>query len=102
MKKSLKGIIIVVVVIALAIVGYFVFKESTLKTDSSEVKELYSYLGSNDLSICNGLMIYNDKEVNIENLSEQDKLCTAYSLINSDKICLWQGDITKLNLLFKI
>ncbi len=86
MKKSLKGILIVVIVIAIAIGGYFLFKENTLKTDSSEVKELYSFLGSNDLSICNGLMIYSDKEINVDNLSEQDKLCIAYSLIDSAKI----------------
>ena len=86
MKKSLKGIIIVVVVIILTIIGYYVFKEKTLKTDSNEIKELYSFLGSNDLSICNGLMIYSDKEINVDSLSEQDKLCIAYSLMDSEKI----------------
>ena len=86
MKKSLKITAIFVVVIIILIVGYFLLKGKTLKTDSSEVKELYSYLGSNDLSICNGLVVYSDKEVTVSSLEEQDKLCIAYSLINKDKI----------------
>ena len=89
MKSTIKNLIIVVVVILLVVFGYYALKGKTLKSDSDQVKSLYSYLGSNDLSVCNGLFIYDDKEISNKDLTEENKRCISYSLIN-------ENDISKL------
>lgn len=100
-KKKIKiNMVILVVVLFVVIVGiilYFTLNGKKLDTNSTQINELYSYLGSNDLEVCNGLSIYSEKEINYDNIDNNIRICNAYSLLNIDETSIVKIDKTKKN-----
>ena len=79
-KKDLITIAIIVVILVIILLAIFLFKGQKLDANSTLVNNLYNYLGSNDLEVCNGLQVYSNEEVNYDVLDNETKLCTAYRL----------------------
>lgn len=100
-KKKIKiNMVILVVILFVAIVGlilYFTLNGKKLDTNSTQINELYSYLGSNDLEVCNGLSIYSEKEINYDNIDNNIRICNAYSLLDIDETSIVKIDKTKKN-----
>ena len=100
-KKKIKiNMVILVVVLFVVIVGiilYFTLNGKKLDTNSTQINELYSYLGSNDLEVCNGLSIYSEKEINYDNIDNNIRICNAYSLLDIDETSIVKIDKTKKN-----
>lgn len=88
---------IVLILIILAIVLYFILKGKKLDTNSTQINELYSYLGSNDLEVCNGLSIYSENEINYDKIDNNIRICNAYSLLDIDETSIVKIDKTKKN-----
>lgn len=83
-KKDLITIAIIVVILVIILLAIFLFKGQKLDANSSLVNNLYNYLGSNDLEVCNGLQVYSNEEVNYDVLGNETKLCTAYRLLDEE------------------
>lgn len=100
-KKKIKiNMVILIVILFVAIVGlilYFTLNGKKLDTNSTQINELYSYLGSNDLEVCNGLSIYSEKEINYDNIDNNIRICNAYSLLDIDETSIVKIDKTKKN-----
>lgn len=100
MKKNKSNILfiggIILCVIIILLVLFLIFGKK-LKADSPIVKEAYSYLGTNDLQACGGLLNYQDKEVASKDLKKEEKICKAYSLIDTDKRATIKIDKSKKN-----
>ena len=88
---------IVLILVILAIVLYFILKGKKLDTNSTQINELYSYLGSNDLEVCNGLNIYSENEINYDKIDNNIRICNAYSLLDIDETSIVKIDKTKKN-----
>ena len=88
---------IVLILVILAIVLYFILKGKKLDTNSTQISELYSYLGSNDLEVCNGLSIYSENEINYDKIDNNIRICNAYSLLDIDETSIVKIDKTKKN-----
>lgn len=87
----------VIIILTLVIVLYFMFKGSSLSGESDTVKQLYTYLGSNDLQVCAGLVNYGDKEITVDDISNDMKICMAYSLVDSNDVVEVKIDKSKKN-----
>ena len=86
MKKNkviilLSGIIVLLLVV---IVVLLIKKGIPINANGKTVKELYSYVGNSDLEKCEGLVFYSDGKVNYDNLSNEAKICLAYSQVNEE------------------
>lgn len=75
-------IIIVLIIIFLAI---FLFKGQKLDANGTLVNNLYQYLGSDDLEMCNGLQVYADASVTYDDLDNSTKMCMAYKTLNNSQ-----------------
>lgn len=96
LNKKLVYIISAIVLIAVVVI-VIVLNSQKLDADSKEVQELYSFLGSNDLQVCEGLLNYSDREINYDTLSTEAKICLAYSLVDENNINTLKIDKTKKN-----
>ena len=85
-RKTITIIIYFVIIIVVCLFIFVAFKGNYLNNNSEVVTKLYSMLGSNDLSICNGLLFYSNEKITIESLSVSDKLCLAYSHLENETI----------------
>ena len=95
--KNKKNVIISIIAIILLIIIIIFIKQRNLNTESNLVQEIYSYLGNNDLQVCNGLVNYDSKSVSYKDLSIENKICIAYSLLNEDELTTMKIDKTKKN-----
>lgn len=96
-KKNLIIIIIAVIVIIALVIVLIYHNTHTLKTDSKEVLKLYDYLGSNDLEMCNGLIVYGEKKITSSDLENETKICLAYTLLGEDDSTSLKIDKSKKN-----
>ena len=71
--KNKKNVIISIIAIILLIIIIIFIKQRNLNTESNLVQEIYSYLGNNDLQVCNGLVNYDSKSVSYKDLSIENK-----------------------------
>lgn len=85
-KKFNKNILYIILIVALIILLVILYLNKGHNSESSEVKRLYEFLGSNDLQVCGGLKTYGDEEINQDNLPLEDKLCLAYSLAENTEL----------------
>ena len=65
-KRSLiiKILNVIIVLLLIAIVVIIFKKGKPLNTNGKVVKDLYSYVGNNNLEKCGGLVFYSDEEIN--------------------------------------
>lgn len=94
-KKDLITIGIIIIVLLIILLAIFLFKGQKLDTNSTLINNLYNYLGSNDLEVCNGLQVYSDKEVNYDSLDNKTRLCTAYRLLDDENISVKEYEETE-------
>lgn len=95
-KNLIIGVSLTVLIVIVAVI-VFLIKSKELNTKDSLVEELYTYLGSNDLSICDGLRNYSDKEVNYDTISNDMRICLAYSLLDREDATVMKIDKSKKN-----
>ena len=74
-----------IILILIALIILFVIR-NTNKVNQELVDEVYSYLGSNDLSYSNGLYSYDKDKIKSQDLAVETKLCNAYINTAKDKI----------------
>lgn len=96
-KKQLLISIAVILILVLIVILILVFKGKSLNTESELVTEIYSYMGNNDLEVCNGLATYAEEEVNYDSLENSMRICTAYSLLELDDSSMVKIDKTQKN-----
>ena len=67
-KRSLiiKILNVIIVLLLIAIVVIIFKKGKPLNTNGKVVKDLYSYVGNNNLEKCGGLVFYSDEEINYD------------------------------------
>ena len=88
MKKKNKLIVIlsiIIVILVVAVIILFVKKGRPISSNGELVKELYSYIGNENLEKCGGLVFYDKEKVDYDKLSEETKICLAYIKVNDDK-----------------
>ena len=85
-KRSLiiKILNVIIILLLIAIVVIIFKKGKPLNTNGKVVKDLYSYVGNNNLEKCGGLVFYSDEEINYDKLSNETKLCLAYTKVNDE------------------
>ena len=85
-KRSLiiKILNVIIILLLIAIVFIIFKKGKPLNTNGKVVKDLYSYVGNNNLEKCGGLVFYSDEEINYDKLSNETKLCLAYTKVNDE------------------
>ena len=96
MKKKVVlvgGIIILLIIVLLAIF----LGDKHLDLTSNQVSTLYSYLGEVDINRCGGLNQYTGDEVTYDDLSNSNKMCLAYYMLNDDKKSDETHEITATN-----
>lgn len=97
-KKGLIPLFIAIIIIAIILVALILFlKNNSLNKESKLITELYSYVGNNDLEICNGLVNYQDREITYDMLDNIDRICLAYTLIDESDISTLRLDEDKNN-----
>lgn len=96
-KKKIITSVIILVVLIIVLVIVFVIKSQSLDTNSDLVTEIYSYMGSNDLEVCNGLATYAEDEVNYDSIENSMRICTAYSLLELDDTSMLKIDKSQKN-----
>ena len=84
--KSYKTFLFLGVFIIIVLVGLYIFLPKSIDIKDEKVLRLYNYLGSNDLSICKGLINYQDKIISYDDLDNSTRLCVAYSNLNEKSI----------------
>ena len=88
MKKKNKLIVIlsiIIVILVVVVIVLFVKKGRPISSNGELVKELYSYIGNEDLEKCGGLVFYDKEKIDYDKLSEETKICLAYIKVNDDK-----------------
>ena len=63
-KSKVFNIIISIVCLALMLILLYLIFRPQNQVDQEFIDNYYSYLGSNDLSLCEGLYLYTDKNMN--------------------------------------
>ena len=86
MKKKnlvllLSGIVVILVGV---VISLFIKKGVPVNANGKTVKELYSYVGNSDLEKCGGLVFYNDSKVDYNSLSNDTKICLAYTQVKKE------------------
>lgn len=96
-KKELIILITIILLIVIVVVIVLLLRGKTLDTDSELVTEIYSYMGNNDLEVCNGLATYAEDAVEFDDIDNSMRICTAYSLLDLDESTTVKIDKTKKN-----
>lgn len=88
MKKSKKMVVLIIVIVLLAVGAsiFLIVKGIPINHNKGIVKDLYSYIGNDDLWKCNGLVFYDNKKIDKDNISSEDKVCLAYIKLNDEEI----------------
>ena len=86
MKKKnlvllLSGIVVILVGV---VISFFIKNGIPVNANGKTVKELYSYVGNSDLEKCGGLVFYNDSKVDYNSLSNDTKICLAYTQVKKE------------------
>lgn len=79
----LSYIVIIVLFIAL-LATIFLLKKDKINDDL--VQKYYTYLGSNNLSLCDGLYVYDSVKITSNLVKNETKICNSYLNIESAKI----------------
>lgn len=75
-----------------------IFKGKPIDSNSSMINDIYTYLGQNDLSYCNGLITYDSKKVDYDSVENSSRVCNAVaSLYTKEDATLMQIDKSKKN-----
>ena len=96
-KKNIITSIVILVILITVLIIVFVIKSKSLDPNSDLVTEIYSYIGNNDLEVCNGLATYAEDEVNYDKLDNSMRICTAYSLLELDDTAMLKIDKSQKN-----
>ncbi len=96
-KKNIIISLIIFIIIVIIITAIVVIKERYIDTDSELVTEIYSYIGNNDLSVCEGLVNYGDDIVSFETIDNATRICNAYSMLELDETTMVKIDKTQKN-----
>lgn len=89
MKKKLLSTKITIFVIAgigLFFIFFIILNFSSYKDKDGLIAKLYKYTGSDILDYCDGLSLYDIKEVTYDTLENSKKLCIAYLYLPKDSI----------------
>ena len=82
------GIIIIFLVVMAILL--FVIKNNSLDTDSDLINELYSYVGGNNLEVCNGLANYSEDAIDYDDVDNSMRICKSSNLLVN---CIVKGDV---------
>lgn len=99
-RLKIKNIIIFSVffiVLILLLCCFIFFKKTNIDIKNELVSNLYSYVGSNDLSFCRGLIHYDSKKVDYDSISIENKICNSYLHMDNSDITLLIIDKRKKN-----
>lgn len=94
-KKSIVIFITIVLLITIGIIVMLWWQGKKLDTDSELVTELYTYIGNNDLQVCDGLVTYGEEKVGFDDIDNNLRICSAYSLLELDEGSTIKVDTTK-------
>lgn len=81
-KRVLIGCLVIIIGIIFIIFG--ILNHNKLNENSDLIKEIYNYIGNNDLQLCGGLKTYDSKEVKASDIENDTKLCMAYNLLKEE------------------
>lgn len=88
----------IVLILSIVVLGFVVFKGKKIDTGSDLVVDLYAKLGQNDLSYCDGLILYDEVKVSYDTLSNAHRLCNALvGLYMKESFTSMKVDKTKKN-----
>lgn len=93
LKKNLFFSIIGLLLIVLFIYTIYTFLNSKSIVNQEIINNLYNYLGSNDLSLCDGLYLYDKIKISNNDVLDSQKLCNAY--LNLDKNLIIKTTLAK-------
>ena len=96
-KKNIIITFLVIIILIVILVTILIIKNNSLDSDSEVVTELYSYLGNNDLEVCNGLATYSEDLITYDDIENSMRICLAYSLLKLDDSSMLKVDKTKKN-----
>lgn len=96
MKKQIIGGIGVLFVLIIILLIIFL-GDKNLDTQSTQIKELYNYLGEVDIYHCGGLNSYSGTEVNYDTIKNENKLCMAYYALDENSISLSTAAVSSKN-----
>lgn len=97
-KGIIKSAIAIILIVGIILVCFRLIKGKTLDTNTSEINDLYTYLGQNDLSYCTGLSTYSDERIDYDTLENKDRICNAVAyLYAKEDSTLIKIDKTKKN-----
>lgn len=99
MKKDKKNILVyaIIAVFIIILITWFLIKGKSMDANSTLINEIYSYVGNKNLELCDGLINYNAKELGYEDIENSSRICTAYSLLNTEDSTTLKIDRTKKN-----
>jgi len=84
MKKKIVYLFWAIIII---VIGAFLKDQmQSLDPQGAQIQNIYSFLGDKYLDYCEGMPLYEDKEANFDNLSDEVKMCLAFKLLNEDNI----------------
>ena len=83
MKKNKKKFIFGAVFCIFILILVICLSDKKMDLESNIITKLYGYLGEVDIYHCGGLITYNEKATNKDNLKNENKLCMAYYLLDS-------------------
>lgn len=95
-KKKNKLITITIIILAMILLVLclmLVFRGKRLDTNTSLVNELYTKLGQNDLSYCNGLDIYSNNAISYDELNNTSRICNVVANLYINE----EADIVKID-----
>ena len=75
--------ILILILILIGIILFFCLRPKN-EVNQELIDQYYSFLGSNDLSLCDGLYLYADKKINTDLVSNTQKMCNAYLTLNAN------------------
>lgn len=96
-KKSLIIGLAIIAILIIILIVVLVIRSRTLDPESELVTDIYTYLGNNDLEVCNGLATYAPDEVTYADLENAMRICVAYSLLELDDSSMLKVDKTQKN-----
>ena len=96
-KKSLIIGLAIIAILIIILIVVLVIRSRTLDPESELVTDIYTYLGNNDLEVCNGLATYAPDEVTYDDLENAMRICVAYSLLELDDSSMLKVDKTQKN-----
>lgn len=97
MKRDKKDYLIIALIIIIILLGIILVIVKSKRIDAKDplATKLYSYLGSNDLEVCEGLISYSDALVKYDNIKPTTRICMAYSVLDKKETTTMKLDKEK-------